>query len=313
MARTRRRLLVAALAACALVAGPTGAAQAHQADYTLRVFVNGNGTVKGSGIECGAKGTTCGVSYALGTTVTIEAEPSPSSIFAGWDGACTGIGTTCTFTAGEPTTVTASFNYIEVVDVNKIGDGQGTVTSSPAGISCGYTCSAPYTGNTKVTLAAHPAAGSVFVGWNGYCKGRSQCVLQQTYGTMAVTAEFQPAGKRKSFTTGESRSGSGLTVSTHAHAGFETSSMGSSVAKTATGRLITVRFQVSKPAAVRLQIWSWKKHLISQGRLSVHAGPVTVRLPFSAGYKAGQYDIWAYVTGAGEKKYKLLHWKVRVP
>jgi hypothetical protein len=65
--------------------------------------------------------------------------------------------------------------------------------------------------------------------------------------------------------------------------------------------------------SVRLQIWSWKKRLISQARISVRAGPVTVRLPFSAGYKAGQYDPWAYVTGAGEKKYKLLHWKVRVP
>jgi Divergent InlB B-repeat domain len=199
--------------------------------------------------------------------------------------------------------------------VNKIGEGQGTVTSSPAGINCGYTCSAPYTGNTKVTLTARAAPGSVFVGWNGYCKGKSACEMQQTYGTMAVTAEFQPVGKRSSNTTsGGSRtgSGSGLTISTK-HAGFTTSTMGASVAKTGTGRLITVRFQVSKAAAVRLQIWSWKKRLISQARISVRAGPVTVRLPFSAGYKAGTYDLWAYVTGAGEKKYKLLHWKVQVP
>jgi hypothetical protein len=313
MVRTRRRLFVAALVACALVAGPAGAAHAHQADYTLRVFVNGNGTVKGSGIDCGANGTTCGVSYALGTTITIQAQPSPSSIFAGWSGACTGVGDTCTFTAGEPITVTASFNYIEVVDVNKAGEGQGTVTSSPAGISCGSTCSAPYTGNTKVILTARAAPGSVFVGWNGYCKGTSTCELQQTYGTMAVTAEFRPVGKPKSSTTGGSRtgSGSGLTVSTKPK-GFEASTRGAGVAPTANGRMITVRFQVSKPAAVRLQIWSWKKHLISQARISVKAGPVTVRLPFSAGYKAGQYDLWAYVTGAGEKKYKLLHWKVQV-
>jgi Divergent InlB B-repeat domain len=248
MVRTRRRLIVAALAVCAIIAGPPGAANARQAEYTLRVFVNGNGSVKGSGIDCGAKGTTCGVSYALGTTITIQAEPSPSSTFAGWAGACTGVGTTCTFTAGEPTTVTAWFNYIEVVDVN----------------NCGYTCSAPYTGNTKVMLTARAAPGSVFVGWNGYCKG-------------------------------------------------ETSSMGSSVARPASGRMITVRFQVSKPASVRLRIWSWKKRLISQARISVRAGPVTVRLPFSAGYKAGQYDLWAYVTGAGEKKYKLLHWTVQEP
>ena len=35
----------------------------------------------------------------------------------------------------------------------------------------------------------------------------------------------------------------------------------------------------------------------------------------SAGYAAGQYDLWAYVLGQGEnpKKPKLLHWKVQIP
>ena len=44
-------------------------------------------------------------------------------------------------------------------------------------------------------------------------------------------------------------------------------------------------------------------------------GPVTIKLPFSAGYAAGEYDAWAYVTGRGEnpKKPKLLHWKLQIP
>jgi hypothetical protein len=303
---SRRRLILAVLFACALTAGPSalpGAAQARSSEYTLRVFVSGNGTVKGSGVECGATGEICGVSYALGTTIQIEAFPEQFSVFAGWTGACTGGGPVCTLTAGDPTTVTATFSYIEVVDVNKTGDGQGTVVSSPGGINCGTTCSAPYTGNTPVTLTAHALAGSRFVGWNGYCKGTGRCVLQQAYGTMPVTAEFQPKGKRTS-------SGSGGT-SGGTSGPFTASSQGASVHKTATGRQITVRFSVSKPAAVRLQIWKGNK-LISQAKLSVSQGPVTVRLPFSAGYSAGEYDLWAYVTGSGEKKPKLLHWKVQV-
>jgi uncharacterized repeat protein (TIGR02543 family) len=304
---SRRRIALAAIFACALVAGPSplvGAVQARQAAPTLRVFINGNGTVKGSGIECGSKGETCGVSYALGTTVTIEAFPEQFSVFAGWTGACTGPGPVCTITAGDPTTVTATFNYIEVVDVNKTGAGQGMVTSYPAGISCGSTCSAPYTGNTRVTLVPRALPGSVFVGWNGACKGKGSCVLQQAYGTLPVGAQFELKGKNGSaYTTPGTTTGS---------AGpFKASSMGASVHKTPTGRLITVRFTVSKPSSVRLQIWHWKK-LISQARLSVNQGPVSVKLPFSSGYAAGEYDVWAYVIGAGEKKPKLLHWKVKV-
>jgi hypothetical protein len=254
--------------------------------------------------------------------VTLQAEPAPSSVFAGWTGACTGIAPTCTFTAGDPTTVTASFAYIEVVDVNKTGEGQGTVTSSPEGVTCGSTCSAPFTGNTKVTLTARAAAGSVFVGWTGYCKGKSTCVMQQTYGTMTVAAEFRPVGKGGRSTSGGSgasgRSGtvsvnSGPEVKVTPDNAFRASSTGASVRKTPKGRLITVNFSVNRPAAVKLEIWSWKKHLISRAHVTVNPGPVRVNLPFSSAYLAGTYDVWAYVTGAGEKKYRLLHWKVKVP
>src|SRR3954452_20152552 len=148
MPTNRRRLLIAALFTCALIAGPTPLAGAAQQAYTLRVFVNGNGNVKGSGIDCGAAGNVCGASYALGTTISVQAAPAQFSVFAGWSGACVGSGDTCTLTAGDPTTLTATFNYIEVVDVNKIGDGNGTVLSDPTGINCPGTCAAPFTGNT---------------------------------------------------------------------------------------------------------------------------------------------------------------------
>ena len=40
--------------------------------------------------------------------------------------------------------------------VTKAGTGTGTVTSTPAGINCGSTCSASYTSGTSVTLTASP-------------------------------------------------------------------------------------------------------------------------------------------------------------
>ena len=48
------------------------------------------------------------------------------------------------------------------LSVVRAGGGSGGVTSSPAGINCGTTCSASFTSGTQVTLTAAAAAGSTF-------------------------------------------------------------------------------------------------------------------------------------------------------
>ncbi|MPZ76361.1 MAG: hypothetical protein GEU77_07535 [Deltaproteobacteria bacterium] len=53
------------------------------------------------------------------------------------------------------------------VSVSRSGTGSGTVTSSPAGITCGNDCSEIYAMDTSVTLTASAAAGSTFAGWTG--------------------------------------------------------------------------------------------------------------------------------------------------
>jgi hypothetical protein len=64
--------------------------------------------------------------------------------------------------------------------VSKAGNGVGTVMSSPAGISCGSSCSASYLSGTTVTLTASPSAGSSFVGWSGACSGTATCTVSMT-------------------------------------------------------------------------------------------------------------------------------------
>src|SRR5207245_871918 len=56
-----------------------------------------------------------------------------------------------------------------LLTVSQAGAGTGTVTSNPAGISCGATCSASFANGTLVSLTAAPAAGSTFTGWSGGC------------------------------------------------------------------------------------------------------------------------------------------------
>ena len=74
------------------------------------------------------------------------------------------------------------------LSVGKTGTGSGTVTSSPSGINCGGTCSAPYSDGTPVSLTATPAAGSTFGGWTGACSGTT-CNLNMT-ANRSVTATF---------------------------------------------------------------------------------------------------------------------------
>lgn len=57
------------------------------------------------------------------------------------------------------------------------GTGTGTVTSNPAGINCGATCSANYNTGTSVTLTAIPDGGNTFAGWSGACSGTGTCTL----------------------------------------------------------------------------------------------------------------------------------------
>ena len=45
----------------------------------------------------------------------------------------------------------------------------GNVTSLPAGINCGSSCSASYAANSVVTLTATPLPGLAFTGWSGAC------------------------------------------------------------------------------------------------------------------------------------------------
>ncbi|MFY2563778.1 InlB B-repeat-containing protein, partial [Corallococcus terminator] len=54
--------------------------------------------------------------------------------------------------------------------------GAGTITSSPAALSCGATCLASFAKGTAVTLTATPDTGYAFGGWTGGgCTGTAAC------------------------------------------------------------------------------------------------------------------------------------------
>jgi hypothetical protein len=157
---------------------------------TLTVTLAGSGSVTSTpaGIDCG---TTCSGSFPGGSTVVLIASPAMGASFSGWSGGgCSGMGP-CIVHATAATSVTAMFGAAKYsLSVVTGGIGTGSVTSNPAGISCGATCSAMFDANTMVTLSATIGTGSSFVGWSGGgCKGISPCTVPLSAAT-SVSATF---------------------------------------------------------------------------------------------------------------------------
>jgi hypothetical protein len=160
-------------------------------DYTLSLAKAGagSGTVTSSqaGIVCGSA---CSHAFPNGTIVTLTAAPATGSVLTGWSGGgCSGSGA-CIVTLNADTSVTATFGLApETLTISRRGDGSGTVTSAPAGISCGTSCSHDYSYGSSVTLTAVARTGSSFNGWAGPCTGRASCVVALTAAT-SVEAFF---------------------------------------------------------------------------------------------------------------------------
>ena len=75
------------------------------------------------------------------------------------------------------------------LSVTKAGAGTGVVTSSPAGIDCGVTCSASFASGTLVTLNATATGSGYFTGWGGACSGVGACTVTMS-AAQSVTATF---------------------------------------------------------------------------------------------------------------------------
>jgi len=132
-----------------------------------------------------------------GTGVTwTSSNPAVATIDAA--GRATGVGqgtTTITATDNSGTTASTTLRVLdrEVLTVVRAGAGSGSVTSSPAGISCGTDCTETYDSDTTVTLTATPATGSSFAGWIGCdaATGMTCTVAMNTARTVTATFDLQ--------------------------------------------------------------------------------------------------------------------------
>lgn len=171
---------------------------------TLTVAKSGTGTgtvtSTPAGIACGAD---CTEQVLGGTAVTLSATPDANNRFDGWSGACTGTNATCTVTMDGAKTATAIFTSTIPYDLNVTlsGNGDGQVTSSPAGIACVLTsgqfsptnsdCVETYLNKQLVTLTAAPTkSSSLFTGWTGACSGTQNSCTVTMDAAKTVSAAF---------------------------------------------------------------------------------------------------------------------------
>jgi phospholipase C len=96
---------------------------------------------------------------------------------------CAGLRTAPTPSPSPSPTPAATFQ----LTVTAPPAGQGTITSSPKGISCPSTCTASFAEGTKVTLTATPGTNYLFGGWSGACTGTSCTVTISAATTVAAS------------------------------------------------------------------------------------------------------------------------------
>ena len=146
----------------------------------------GNGTTTGSSTP--ATMTATGVTWTSSNTAVATIDATGRAT-----GAAPGTTTiTATDASGARASTTLTVREQIILSVARAGNGAGSVSSSPAGISCGADCSETYDAGTNVTLTATPASGSTFFGWIG-CDSVSGTTCTVTMSAArTVTATFDP-------------------------------------------------------------------------------------------------------------------------
>ncbi len=139
------------------------------------VTVNSTGLITATGNSCG--GTL--ISATVNTNSSAGNRSSSGAIVTG-----TMQANVVCFTGSGP-------GGSPILTVTLAGAGTGTVSSSPAGISCPSACSASFASGTSVTLTATPTGSSTFGSWSSGCNSVSgnTCTVVLNADT-TITATF---------------------------------------------------------------------------------------------------------------------------
>lgn len=95
------------------------------------------------------------------------------------------------------------------LSVQSAGAGAGTISSTPAGINCGTTCSAAFASGAQITLTETAGATSSFAGWTGGCSGSNPTCTLTLSASQKVTASFSTIQNTAVLTVNAAGTGTG--------------------------------------------------------------------------------------------------------
>jgi len=160
-------------------------------DINLRVDIDGDGTVTGTGINCGRD---CSETYDKGDSVTLNA--SPSDTFIKWqDGDCDGeTSSSCDLVMNSSQSVTAVFDDDPcsgkdcTVDLTVVVEGDDGKITNPEGKVCEDECSYSYDKDKTVTVTANKNVKK----WSG-CDNETKisCTVDVGSSGEEITAVFE--------------------------------------------------------------------------------------------------------------------------
>jgi len=136
--------------------------------------------------------TTTGLIVSNGATTTSNIDLITPRVTSDVNncGACGHVcGTAPPFSCVNSVCVISAYNLTTSLTTST--SATGTITSTPGGINCGATCSAPFNAGTVVTLTATPGSSyASFVAWGGACSGTGICAVTMD-SVKSVTAQFE--------------------------------------------------------------------------------------------------------------------------
>lgn len=144
-----------------------------------------------SGIDFQARsGTLSFAANELSKTISVPIQPD--SVAEGSETFTVGLSAPVGANLGAISQSTVTIQDVSMLGltVTRIGTGSGLVTSAPAGIQCGATCTSSFATGATVVLTAAADAGSTFAGWRGACTGTApSCTVTMSL-ARTVTAVF---------------------------------------------------------------------------------------------------------------------------
>jgi hypothetical protein len=144
------------------VNGYTAVSADFLSPVSVSVVGNGKVTSTPAGINCPG---TCTATFPARSAVLLTATPISGSAFNGWSGNCSGSASTCNLVINAAEAASAVFASRYALSVAFSGAGTDTLTSAPAGIDCGSSCTASFAPGTIVTLTAAYSANTYVADW----------------------------------------------------------------------------------------------------------------------------------------------------